>query len=123
MLRVIAAASAPLLINVGSGRVCRGGSSSSTGTPVTLGGGGGNTETVVVTGCDGRPVLPEKTCEDVEAGEKGEASDVVEVDHVEVTIVVDGLVTCGGATAPIPRDVGVCMRAGEELDVELLDDV
>lgn len=91
MLSVIAAASAPLLIIVGCGRVRRGESSSPTGTPETFVGGGGNTESVVVTGCVGRAILLEKICEDVEVGETGEveeARDDVDIDLVEVTTVV-----------------------------------
>lgn len=62
ILRVIAAASAPLLISVGSGRVLRGVSFSSAGLPVTPEDGcSGNNETVVMLGCVGRAILLERS--------------------------------------------------------------
>ena len=49
----------------------------------------------------------------------GEAGEVVVVNRVDVATVVDASVTCGGATAPMPRDVGVCVNAGEDVVVEI----
>lgn len=56
----MAAASAPLLISVGSGRVLLGASFSPTGLPVKAG--GGDIDTVVVTGWLGEAVLLEMAC-------------------------------------------------------------
>ena len=64
----------------------------------------------------------EKSRGDVEAGEMGGAGEVVGVGCTEVTAAVDVLVTCGGgATASMSRDVGVCVNAGEEIDVKVLN--
>lgn len=120
MLKVMAAASAPLLISVGSGRVRRGASSSPTGTPVIVGR-CDDTSEIVVAGCVGRAILLEKTCEvkeldgaeevgDLEdLGDLRESGDVVELGRDDVTTVVDvdRLAICGGAIAPMPWDVGV----------------
>lgn len=88
---------------------------------------------MVVAGCVGRVILLEKICvlvEDVDVGDSGEEEEeVVELDRVEVTIDVDVTIevdvamTRGGATAPMPCEVLICMRAGEELDVEVVTDV
>lgn len=78
MLKVIAAASAPLLINVGSGRVRRGGSSSPTGTPVRVGGGSDDGEIELEMGCVGRAILLEKIREIVDVGDTGDVGDAVE---------------------------------------------
>lgn len=131
MLRVMAAASAPLLIKVGSGRVRRGASFSPTGTPVALGSRDGANEIVARVDCVGRATLLENTCEDLDVGGKGETGDAVELGRNEVTAVVevevevglDGLVTCGGgATAPMPCDVGVKVKAAEDDNVVALDE-
>lgn len=140
MLKVMAAASAPLLINVGSGRVRRGGSSSPTGTPLIVGAFVDTTE-IVLEGCVGRAILVEKTCEDVEledaedlgdmgefgdfgeSGDLGESGDAVELGRSDVTIVVVVIesVTCGGcgAIAPMPSVVGASVNAagGDEVVV------
>jgi|SRR5690242_8757008 len=103
ILKVIAAASAPLLIKVGSGRVRRGGLSSPTGSPVRVGGVSDATELELVKGCVGRAILLEKICdiedvlfiEDVvDIGEVGDAAEVVCVELVVnlVDIVVGGSV-------------------------------
>lgn len=107
MLRVMAAASAPLLIKVGSGRVRRGGSSSATGTPLKDGRGDADAETELEAGCVGLTILVEKIFETEEVGEIGEASDAVDVGLVVTVAVVEESVTCGGAIASTPRDVCV----------------
>lgn len=124
MLRVTAAASAPLLISVGSGLVRRGGSFSSVGLPVKPGGGGGSIEIVVVAGCVGRAILLEKKSdvrEDVNVGEDVELEEEAAApDLVEVVIDVNVVVTRGGTVAPVPCDEMVFVMAGEEDDLVLL---
>jgi len=108
ILRVTAAASAPLLISVGSGRVLLGGSLSSAGFLVNPGGGGGSTEIVVVRGCVGRATFVEKSFVVLEDENVEEVGEAVELNCVEVTVDADVVtVAPGGAIAPIPCDVGV----------------
>lgn len=116
ILSVMAAASAPLLIRVGSGRVLRGGSFSSAELPVEPGG-GGNNDAVVVTGCVGRAILLEKICD----GRDDE--EMIELDRSNVATVVDVWVICGGATAPMPCGVGFCVNPGEEVAIVELTDI
>ena len=143
MLRVMAAASAPLLMIVGWGRVRRGGSLSPTGTPVTFVGGGGNTETVADADRVGRAILLEKISDDEvsvaeedavdagdfgdfgelgESGESGAASDPVDVGRIEVTtvVLVWSVGRGRGATAAMPWVVGAIVKGCEEVDVEVL---
>ena len=129
MLRVMAAASAPLLINVGgSGRVRLGGSSSPTGTPVTLGARDGST--VIVSEADwlGRAILLENTWEERVVGGGEEVGDAEELGCDEVTwvvgagvsVAVDDSMTKGGAPATIPCDVGTTRAVEEDDEVVLV---
>lgn len=121
MLSVMAAASAPLLINVGCGRVRRGGSSSPIGTPVRLGDGDSDVEIEVGSGCVGRAILLENTCEIEEkedVGDAGDAVEVVEEDRMEKVVVVGESVAGGGILAPIPCDVGGCVKAGMGVEIK-----
>lgn len=101
ILKVIAAASAPLLIKVGSGRVRRGGSSPPTGTPVRVGGVSDDAELELVKGSVGRAILVEKICEieDVlfieDVVDTGEVGDAAEVVCVVIVVILVNIVVVG----------------------------
>jgi hypothetical protein len=131
MLRVMAAASAPLLISVGGSRCVRlGGSSSASGTPVTLGARDGSTIIVPESeaGWLGRAILLENTWEDSVVGGGEEVGDAEELGRDEVAwvvgagvaVTVDGSVARGGAPATIPCDVGTAKAVEEDDEVVLV---
>ena len=129
MLRVMAAASAPLLINVGgSGRVRLGESSSPTGMPVTLGARDGSIVIVPEADWLGRAILLENTWEDSVVGGGEEVGDAEELGRDEVAwvvgagvaVTVDGSVARGGAPATIPCDVGTAKAVEEDDEVVLV---